>query len=330
MGFLRVSAPPRENQLLVLRSHKDRSLAEHAENAEKKRRFKRFPSRLRVFARGPAFVVLPTEIEPMSLAKPRSRKGGQEWVSSASQRLREKIGFWCFEATKTVLSQSTRRTQRRKAHQSVFLAPSRLCERTGFCRTSDRNRTHVSRKAAKPQRRAGMGFLRVSASPRENRVLVLRSHKDRSLAEHAENAETKSPSIGFLRAFARGPAFVVAPLRKETHVSRQAAKPQRRAGMGFLRDSASPRENRVLVLRSHKDRSLAEHAENAETKSPSIGFLRAFASWRETWVFFLLKKPKGRSSRQDAKTRREAFEALFPLRALRENDTCRLSQPRAV
>jgi hypothetical protein len=272
----------------------------------------------------------------MSLAKPRSRKGGQEWVLSASQRLSVSARKSASGASKPQRLFSRRARGEReeeKALQTVSFAPSRLCERTGFCRISDRKRTHVSREAAKPQRRAGMGFLRVSASQRENRLLVLRSHKDCSLAEHAENAEEKRrfkrvPSR--LRVFARGPAFVVFPTEREPM---SLAKPRSRKGGQEWVSSASQRLSEKIgfwcfeATRTFLSQSTRR---TQRRKGTSNGFLRAFASWRETWVFFLLKKPKGRSSRQDAKTRREAFEALFPLRALRENDTCRLSQPRAV
>jgi hypothetical protein len=53
----------------VLRSHKDFSLAEHAEDAEKKRHFKRFPSRLRVLARDMGF--LPFEETQRPILSPR-------------------------------------------------------------------------------------------------------------------------------------------------------------------------------------------------------------------------------------------------------------------
>jgi hypothetical protein len=269
---------------------------------------------------------------------------------SASQRLRERIGFWCFEATKTVLSQSARRTQRKKALQSVSFAPSRLCERTGFCRSSDGKKTHVSREAAKPQRKALNGFpprlgvsARKSASGaskpqelfsrrargerREKKALQTvsfapsrlgerirplgffkgkKTHVSREAAKEGRNGfpprlsvsasprlrvsarksalgvskpqglfsrrarggrreeralQTVSFASSRLRVFARGPAFVVSPTGRKPM---SLAKPRRRKGGQEWVFSASPRENQLLVFRSHKDSSLAEHAENAE------------------------------------------------------------------
>jgi hypothetical protein len=267
------------------RSYKDISLAEHAENAEKKGASNGFLRALAPLREDCLWSHSRSVRKPMSLAKPRSRKGGQEWVSSASRRLREKMGFWSFEATKTHLSQGTRRTQSKQSPLIGFLGAFAALREN--CLWSHSRSVRKPMSLAKPRSRKGEQKRVFSAPPRENGFLVFRSHKDPSLAGHAENAERKNCNrfSSRLRGFARELPLVVFPIRKKTHVSRKAAKPQRRAGMGFLRVSASPRENGFWCLEATRPLLSQGTRRTQCSKGPSSGFLRAFAPLRENCLW---------------------------------------------
>jgi hypothetical protein len=143
-------------------------LSQSTRRTQSEKNFNRFPSRLSGFARGLPLVAFLKGTKPMSLAKPRSRKGEQNWVFSASQRLRERTVFGVSKPQRHFSRRAPGERRGRKAHRSVFFAPSRLRERIAFSRTPDQEQNPCLSQSREAAKESKMGFSpRLRASARE-------------------------------------------------------------------------------------------------------------------------------------------------------------------